>query len=87
MDTLKFPATRRQLDEAGWTFKFARACRRCHVNLEFYVTPAKKLAPLEGVIIDQTWVMVSHFLTCPFRDDFKQPKPTPAPTKQGNLFQ
>lgn len=83
---MKFPATRSQLAEGKWIFKFARPCKRCHAQLEFYLTPAKNLAPLEAVIRGSSWVFVSHFLTCPFRDEFKRPKEPQVPINQGKLF-
>lgn len=84
---MKFPATRSQLKEAGYKFEFARPCKRCAVNLEFYRTPANALAPMEALVIDGVWLMDSHFKTCPFADEFKKPAPIP-PTKaqQGDLF-
>jgi hypothetical protein len=90
---MHFPATRAQLQEAGYKFEFARPCRKCGMNLEFYRTPANALAPMEGVVVNKVWLMDSHFKTCPFRDEFKKTaaKPAsrpggPAKIEQGDLF-
>jgi hypothetical protein len=84
------PATRDQLKEAGYVFEFARKCKRCGRALEFYRTPSKAIAPLEGIFFRGVWLMDSHFKTCPFRDFFKKPAPvsraTTYPTS-GNLFE
>lgn len=82
---MKLPATRAQLQEAGYKFEFARPCRKCGINLEFYRTPTTALAPMESTVVNKEWVMVSHFQTCQFADEFKKKAPKPA-SKQGDLF-
>lgn len=86
---MKFPASRLQLEVAHWKFEFSRPCKRCKVSLEFHRTPAGKLAPLETVVVDGKFLLVSHFETCPFADEFKKSAPgpaSPAPVDQGDLF-
>ena len=84
---MNFPATRAQLDQAGYRFEFARRCKRCNSPLEFYRTPTKALAPLEPVLIGGAWLMASHFARCPFAEEFRKASPAPpAETKQGKLF-
>jgi hypothetical protein len=82
---LKFPATREQVREAGYIFKHARLCKRCHRNIEFYLTPANHIAPLEAIVSaeDGKWFMESHFATCPFANEFRKPSPA---GDQGDLF-
>lgn len=82
---MKFPATRTQLEAAGYKFVFARPCKRCKAELEFHRTPTGNLAPLQIVILDGgAWLLDSHFKTCPFRDEFKKPN---VPSKQKDLFE
>lgn len=87
---MNFPASREQIKAAGYAFTFARRCRRCQTPLEFYDTPAVKLAPLEGVLVEGKWLMDSHFKTCPFRDEFRKAAPKSISTlevvRQGSLF-
>jgi hypothetical protein len=86
---MKLPATRQQIKDAGYVFAYARACRRCNAHLEFYRTPSKSVSPLETVMINDVWLMDSHFKTCPFADEFhKKSASAPAPKKpdQGDLF-
>lgn len=86
---MKFPATRWQIKDAGYVFEYARDCKRCNAHLEFYRTPANRLSPLEAVLVNDVWLMDSHFKTCPFADEFhKKSAPTSAPKKpdQGDLF-
>ena len=87
---MNFPASREQLKAAGYRFSFARRCKRCDAALEFYDTPAGRLAPLEGVLVEGKWLMDSHFKTCPFRDEFRRAAPKaaspPEPVRQGDLF-
>jgi hypothetical protein len=81
---VKWPATRGEIDRAGYTFVFARPCKRCGKDLMFYRNPAKGLVPFEYVTVGREWLIDSHFKTCPYRDEFK--KHPPAPPPQGDLF-
>lgn len=88
---MNFPCTREQLKTYGYRFEFARKCKRCNQDLEFYRTPNKKLAPMEQVIVGDKWQMDSHFKTCVFRDDFRTAPPpakkAAAKPKQKSLFE
>jgi hypothetical protein len=81
---MKFPATREEVKKAGYVFVFARPCRRCDRNLEFYRTPEGRTVPLESTVSGKEWKMDSHFKTCPYANEFSKKKP--APSKQGELF-
>lgn len=69
---VSLPATAVQLEAAGYLFKYTRPCRRCGVLLEFWLTPAKKWAPLERINSDREHRRLSHFSTCPFADEFRK---------------
>jgi hypothetical protein len=75
-----FPATWKKLKEAGWKFIYARPCKLCGKQLEFWQTPKKKPAPLEAMPDDPDHRRISHFTTCPHADKFRKPNP------QGALF-
>lgn len=85
---MKFPATRRALTDAGYVFEFSRPCKRCGHEIEFYRTPTSARAPLEVVPANGEWLLVSHFTTCPFANEFrKKQEPVKAtPAHQEKLF-
>lgn len=82
---LHLPATAEQLKAAGWRPLYSRACKLCHNPLEFWRTENGKPMPLESVIIEGTWLLASHWATCPFADKFRKPG-KPAVEKSGDLF-
>jgi hypothetical protein len=77
---LQFPATRLQLQAARYRYMYFRPCKRCGVEIEFWLTPSKKWAPLERMKDDPEHRRISHFSTCPFANEFRR---TDA---QGKLF-
>lgn len=84
----RFPASAQQLKNDGWRPQYSRSCKLCHNALEFWITPAGRLHPLEQVMEGNAWMLVSHFTTCPFADKFRKPvAPAAAPAeKQAQLF-
>jgi hypothetical protein len=48
---VNFPATREELKKAGYVFVYARKCKRCDRNLEFYRTPEGHWTPLESTVV------------------------------------
>lgn len=71
---IQFPATSKELEAAGYRYKYGRPCRRCGVMIEFWVTPARKWAPLERIAEERDGgkLRVSHFSTCPFANEFRR---------------
>ncbi|MGO9641497.1 MAG: hypothetical protein ACLP1Y_09370 [Candidatus Acidiferrales bacterium] len=69
---IQFPATVTRLEAAGYRFKYSRACRRCGAMIEFWLTPARKWAPLERLKESAYNERGSHFATCPFADEFRK---------------
>ena len=69
---LHLPASAEQLKSAGWRPLCSRACKLCHNPLEFWRTQNGKPMPLESVIVDGTWLLASHWATCPFADKFRK---------------
>ncbi len=86
MTTIKFPATRSQVEVAGYAWQFSRPCKRCGKHLEFYRTPAGRLAPLEMTITNGNWLFISHFSTCPYAHEFRKPAGEGPEKKQRDLF-
>ena len=68
-----FPDTVKKLDAAGYKKISGRPCKLCGVWLEFWRTPAGKMAPLE-VPKGEPDRRVSHFATCKHADKFRKPK-------------
>jgi hypothetical protein len=83
---VKFPATREELKAAGLVFVYARPCKRCDRNLEFYRTPAGLWLALESTVVGKNWVMDLHQKTCPYADEFSK-KPKRGQDTQGDLFE
>jgi hypothetical protein len=84
---VKFPATRGEIEEFGYTFVFARPCKRCGADLMFYRAPVTGgMVPFEYVTVGREWRIDSHFKTCPYRDEFKKPASPAPPSRQGDLF-
>jgi hypothetical protein len=42
--------------------------------------------PLEAILQDNAWLLVSHWSMCPFAEKFKKPKSAPVENQKG-LFQ
>jgi len=83
---IKLPATREQLEAAGYREELSRLCKRCSRQIEFWRTPNGSLAPLEVEIVGGEWLRVSHFETCPFANEFRKATPPPQKSKQGELW-
>jgi hypothetical protein len=83
-----WPATRKQLYKAGYTRAFhisSRPCKRCSVRIEFWITPEKKLMPLEEHRGEKEITMLCHFNTCPHADEFRKTEEKTRPI-QKELF-
>jgi hypothetical protein len=82
-----FPATTADLKAAGWRPQYSRDCRLCHTPLEFWITNKGKPMPIESVLRDGAWVLISHWESCVFADKFRKAKPkAPERPKTGDLF-
>jgi hypothetical protein len=77
MSELRFPATRKELWDAGYVKIFAipvRPCRLCGKQIEFWLTPQHHKMPLETTPNsrdDSPEKMVCHFETCPHGEQFR----------------
>lgn len=69
---IQFPATNTRLEAFGWRFQYSRPCRRCGARIEFWLTPARKWAPLERSKDSAYNERISHFSTCPFAEEFRK---------------
>jgi hypothetical protein len=76
MDRITFPARQQVLMAAGWRFNYTRRCRLCPAMLDFWWTPAGKMAPLE---MQPDGRYVSHFATCPAAEKFRKPRQAALP--------
>ncbi len=76
---IAWPTTRHKLQLAGYHMQYARPCKLCRAQIEFWKTPAKKLIPLDRRPDD---TFMPHHATCPHADEFRK-KPQ---TKQEPLF-
>lgn len=86
-EKLTWPATRKQLYAAGYVRAMqipARPCKRCNTHIEFWITPAKKLMPLENNPENKD-ELLCHFNTCPHAEEFRKPDEKQRPI-QKELF-
>jgi hypothetical protein len=74
-----WPAERTKLTIAGYRFKYARACRLCRAQIEFWSTPEHKLIPLDRRTDERR---VPHWSTCPDAAEFRKKHKI----EQGELF-
>ena len=82
-----WPATRSDLDRAGFRLELGmlrRPCKRCGTTIEFWRTPNDQYIPLEPVKDDPN-LFLCHFGTCPHANTFRRKEYEPRPT-QRELF-
>lgn len=69
---MPFPATRRLLKEAGYTFETNKTCP-CGAPMELWRTPKDQLLPMDPMSDDDSKAE-SHFATCPKAQQFRRMK-------------
>jgi len=68
---MAFPTDRDGLKAAGYVFSNHGRCRGCREEVEWYETPNKKKIPM-NLMAHGSSLAVSHFTTCPKRDEFRK---------------
>jgi hypothetical protein len=76
---VKFPATSKQLVEAGYEYDNDGVCRGCQEPVEWWLTPEGKKMPIsvrkaENVLFDSGDYRISHFAVCPEATQFRTKK-------------
>jgi hypothetical protein len=66
---IAWPASSVDLIASEYSFGYARPCRLCHRDLEFWITPSRNHTPLEK---QSDGRFVSHFSTCPHAKEFRR---------------
>ena len=69
---MPFPATRRELKEAGYDFVTMKTCP-CGARMELWHTPKDQVLPM-NLMQDDDAKAESHFATCPKAAQFRRQK-------------
>ena len=71
--TIKWPATRAELEAAGYKLRFHAKCnaKACGRMISWYLTPTGKHMPLTGKIGEPGFVLEPHWASCPGAKEFK----------------
>lgn len=64
-----WPTSRHKMQLAGYRLQYARACKLCKAQIEFWKTPSGKLMPLDRRPDD---TFMPHWSTCPNAADFRK---------------
>lgn len=71
---MPFPATRRELKEAGYDFIAHKTCK-CSEAMELWHTPADKMMPMNPMPSEDS-PAVSHWATCRMAIQFRRASPS-----------
>ena len=68
---MSFPRTCSEAKAQGYTLTNLALCRLCEREIEWWMTPQKKKAPIDSTIDPEGFT--SHFATCPVYRKRKEP--------------
>lgn len=70
---MSFPATRKEMEERGYTCRMYTRCRGCGDSMEFWLTPKGRNIPMNPMPFVES-PAVSHYASCPKAKAFRKKK-------------
>jgi hypothetical protein len=71
---MSFPATRAEMEAAGYSLNEYTRCKGCQRLMEFWNTPQGRRIPMNPMT-DPESPAVSHFTDCPKAGEFRKANP------------